>query len=645
MLSSAQNNHPPASPEERRFLRTIQLILAGELTDHKQQPHFEGLHWDRLLDWLILVWHADKANSVWQAFEQLHHHVPFLAAWRPELRRRHTKLEHIRQQYMQQLNMTAQEALHHKNLLERYLLPMEDEAMDEEHIIPENEENEPALSHADQAIPETPDHTIQQQGLPLDEGGDAPRRSVPWNHWSLAENSVGVRFESLAHEAYNEARKRGEDGEDNVNRRFLQILMELELVETLDDDVLTRWNVDQFPDLFEDDAEPEEDRLEEIQGTLDGMVAEGTLKTVRREGDPEVRYTLSDAAWAKYANKPHDLLDDIYRLTPKGWELYFSQHEFSWRKRLPTGPGPGTLYSGFEEEDLFPGNEVFLQKKYLSYDRLYETFEEQHDKIEFDMVWDSLDANQIEYEDLTPLEQFTLLNASTYPSEYPHEYEYIDCWLRKVRAARARGGEAVPHWKRTKASDYLDLRMMRHLIYADYLYLVPPAWEHTTHADEMCAAPVSNPPALATTPVAEAVPDTPEPSDLATKLNEIEAELDTLLQRDPDAFELAMRAAQTVQAGKKALSSDQPSTHGVILSTLTPGRIEWLWKGRLALGKITILEGDPGLGKSALTLDLAARLTRGDCMPDGTPLPGSCRSRQKMMRQIPSCLACNAWGP
>jgi hypothetical protein len=47
-----------------------------------------------------------------------------------------------------------------------------------------------------------------------------------------------------------------------------------------------------------------------------------------------------------------------------------------------------------------------------------------------------------------------------------------------------------------------------------------------------------------------------------------------------------------------------------------------LWPGRFALGKLAILEGDPGVGKSLLALDLCARLSRGQPWPDGTPSPG-----------------------
>jgi RecA-family ATPase len=39
--------------------------------------------------------------------------------------------------------------------------------------------------------------------------------------------------------------------------------------------------------------------------------------------------------------------------------------------------------------------------------------------------------------------------------------------------------------------------------------------------------------------------------------------------------------------------------------------IEWLWEGRIPLGKCTLLVGDPDSGKSFVALDLAARISRG----------------------------------
>ena len=44
--------------------------------------------------------------------------------------------------------------------------------------------------------------------------------------------------------------------------------------------------------------------------------------------------------------------------------------------------------------------------------------------------------------------------------------------------------------------------------------------------------------------------------------------------------------------------------------------LEWLWPGRVPLGKLTLLAGDPGLGKSFVTLDMAARVSRGAAWPD-----------------------------
>ena len=58
-------------------------------------------------------------------------------------------------------------------------------------------------------------------------------------------------------------------------------------------------------------------------------------------------------------------------------------------------------------------------------------------------------------------------------------------------------------------------------------------------------------------------------------------------------------------------------------SDLHPEPVRWAWTGWLALGALSLLEGDPGDGKSVLSLHLAATWTTGQAMPDGTvnPLP------------------------
>ena len=57
---------------------------------------------------------------------------------------------------------------------------------------------------------------------------------------------------------------------------------------------------------------------------------------------------------------------------------------------------------------------------------------------------------------------------------------------------------------------------------------------------------------------------------------------------------------------------------GCIMSAVSPVEVSWLWPGRIPLGRLTVLDGDPGLGKSSVTLDVAARVTSGLAMPDGS---------------------------
>ncbi len=60
------------------------------------------------------------------------------------------------------------------------------------------------------------------------------------------------------------------------------------------------------------------------------------------------------------------------------------------------------------------------------------------------------------------------------------------------------------------------------------------------------------------------------------------------------------------------------------MSEVPEGRVDWLWKPFFPLGMMSFLHGDPGLGKSALLCDLAAKLTQGNEMPNGAkPRPVS----------------------
>lgn len=60
---------------------------------------------------------------------------------------------------------------------------------------------------------------------------------------------------------------------------------------------------------------------------------------------------------------------------------------------------------------------------------------------------------------------------------------------------------------------------------------------------------------------------------------------------------------------------------GRLASDFNMRRIDWLWPGRLALGMLAVLDGDPSLGKSTLLADMAAHITTGRDWPDGTRCP------------------------
>jgi len=67
-----------------------------------------------------------------------------------------------------------------------------------------------------------------------------------------------------------------------------------------------------------------------------------------------------------------------------------------------------------------------------------------------------------------------------------------------------------------------------------------------------------------------------------------------------------------------------PRIAAVAASEVETKPIEWLWRGRIPRGKLTIFDGDPGLGKSVVTMDIAARVSTGRGFPDGSPCaPGN----------------------
>jgi hypothetical protein len=85
----------------------------------------------------------------------------------------------------------------------------------------------------------------------------------------------------------------------------------------------------------------------------------------------------------------------------------------------------------------------------------------------------------------------------------------------------------------------------------------------------------------------------------------------TLHIADPDCPETKTGYVTTRPAGLTC-AADHPAEP-----------VRWLWQHRIPLGKVTLHAGDPGLGKSLLALDIAARVTRGANFPTPGGTPGA----------------------
>jgi hypothetical protein len=88
---------------------------------------------------------------------------------------------------------------------------------------------------------------------------------------------------------------------------------------------------------------------------------------------------------------------------------------------------------------------------------------------------------------------------------------------------------------------------------------------------------------------------------------------------------LGIRKQIVYEPEQHPLGTTRSSVIGALASQITPQTVSWLWPRFLPLGKLTILEGDPGLGKSTLAIDISARVSSGGSMPDGTCT--TCRRR------------------
>lgn len=77
-----------------------------------------------------------------------------------------------------------------------------------------------------------------------------------------------------------------------------------------------------------------------------------------------------------------------------------------------------------------------------------------------------------------------------------------------------------------------------------------------------------------------------------------------------------------VAYGSVEIKKKPKKIHHRRFDTIEVKAIKWLFKNRIPLGKVTVLDGDPDLGKSTLMLDFGARVTGAGngFSPDGSPI-------------------------
>lgn len=114
------------------------------------------------------------------------------------------------------------------------------------------------------------------------------------------------------------------------------------------------------------------------------------------------------------------------------------------------------------------------------------------------------------------------------------------------------------------------------------------------------------------------------------RFQQVAAAIGLVRERGPDAIQKFLVEAADSVTDDLATKSAQteawtPGLEIVCLADVKAKSVEWLWPNRIALGKVTVLAGDGGMGKSTILCDLAARVTTGALWPDGATngRPGS----------------------
>lgn len=95
------------------------------------------------------------------------------------------------------------------------------------------------------------------------------------------------------------------------------------------------------------------------------------------------------------------------------------------------------------------------------------------------------------------------------------------------------------------------------------------------------------------------------------------------LAANPEAIAIDVNALPVIATAAAAAAVEAGAGNAVRVEliradTITPEAVQWLWHGWLAAGKMQILGGQPGTGKTTIAMALAATVSSGGRWPDGS---------------------------
>jgi putative DNA primase/helicase len=99
------------------------------------------------------------------------------------------------------------------------------------------------------------------------------------------------------------------------------------------------------------------------------------------------------------------------------------------------------------------------------------------------------------------------------------------------------------------------------------------------------------------------------------------ADVSDFVENGGSAIELFARAEAAPEWRSRHVTQKQSERSGIRelvicrASEIKPEPISWLWPGRIAIGKQTLIAGEPGLGKSQLSIAIIAAVTTGGPWP------------------------------